>query len=130
MEPLNAKDWLSVVMEEYKFVRQEYLAAIQAPQSILNFGIAAIAFILDAGINLWEKLFVSEVIFLIFAPIITLYFGFIQLQIAARILHTRQFLKEFAERLNSQFNNEQLPALYWENYLRHTKPVYNEMPTT
>lgn len=77
MEPLNAKDWLSVVMEEYKSVRQEYLAAIQAPQSILNFGIAASAFILGAGINLWEKLFVSEVIFLFIAPIITLYFGFI-----------------------------------------------------
>lgn len=130
MEPLNTKDWLSVVTEEYKSVRQEYLVAIQAPQSILNFGIAALAFILGAGINLWEKLFVSEVIFLLIAPIITLYFGFIQLQIATRILHTRQFLKEFEEKLNSQFNNEKPPALCWENYLRHNKPGYNEMPTT
>lgn len=53
MELLSEKDWLSVVMEEYKSVRQEYIVATQSSQSLLNFSIAALAFIFGTGVNLW-----------------------------------------------------------------------------
>jgi len=128
MEPLNAKDWLSVVMEEYKSVRQEYLAANQAQLSSLSFGMTAFAFIFGTGITLWEKTELSELFLCLFCPVVCLLFSFIHLQIGTRTCHARQILKEIENKVNKRFS-DQPDALFWEVYLRRNKQGYNELPT-
>jgi hypothetical protein len=127
MEPLNAKDWLSVVMEEYKSVRQEYLAANQAQLSILSFGMTAIVFIFGTGITLWKEFNLSELFLCLFCPTVILYLNFIHIQIATRTFHTRQLLKEIENKINKIFSN-QPDALFWEFYLRRHKQGYNDLP--
>jgi len=113
-------DWLTVVMEEYKSLREESLTSMQTQQSALSLGTATLGAVLIAGFNLWDKHLLPEVILLVIAPFISYLVLIIWLGEVARMMRAGMFLAKIEEKVNKEFSNE-LEALSWENWLRKTQ---------
>ena len=113
-------DWLSVVTEEYKTLRNESLASMQTQQSILRFGTAAIAVVIATGFNLWEKSPLPEMVFLLFIPAISYLVLTIWMGEIARMMRAGIFLVKLEEKINKEFGDKP-KALTWENWLRETR---------
>jgi len=114
----DEKKWLSLVMEEYKSVRQESLDAGNNAQYILRFGIATIGVVISAGLNLWEKSPIPDFVFLVFNPILcylilTMWIG----EFARRIRAGHFIIQEIEKKVNSKFPNLP-PAITFETWLR------------
>lgn len=113
-------NWLSVVIEEYKTLRNESLASMGTQQSILRFGTAAIAIVIATGFNLWEKSPLPEMIFLLFFPTISYLVLTIWMGEVARMMRAGIFLVKLEEKINKEFGDKP-KALTWENWLRETQ---------
>ena len=113
-------DWLSVVTEEYKTLRNESLASMQTQQSILRFGTAAIAVVIATGFNLWGKSPLPEMVFLLFIPSISYLVLTIWMGEIARMMRAGIFLVKLEEKINKEFGDKP-KALTWENWLRETQ---------
>ncbi len=113
-------DWLSVVIEEYKTLRNESLASMQTQQSILRFGTAAVAVLIATGFSLWEKSPLPEIILLLAIPSISYLILTIWMGEVARMMRAGMFLVELENKINKEFNDKP-KALTWEHWLRDTQ---------
>lgn len=113
-------DWLSVVIEEYKTLRNESLASMQTQQSILRFGTAAIAVLIAAAFNLWEKSPLPEAVLLFVIPFMSYLILAIWMGEIARMMRAGIFLVELEKKINKEFADKP-KALTWEKWLRETQ---------
>ncbi|MFV9644354.1 MAG: hypothetical protein ACNYWU_00890 [Desulfobacterales bacterium] len=109
-------EWLEVVMEEYKTLRQESLTSMQMQQSILNFGTATVGIALSGGFAAWDKTPLPEFIFLFLIPIVIYLIVLVWLGEVGRMFRAGNFLCELEEKVNSQFSEKEM-ALTWETWL-------------
>lgn len=109
-------EWLSVVIEEYKTLREESLASMQMQQSILRFGAATMGIVIAAGFNVWDEQPLSEIIFLFFVPLIVYLILIIWAGEVARMFRAGRFLTELERKINNEFSDKP-DALTWENWL-------------
>ncbi len=110
-------DWLAVVIEEYKTLREESLTSLQTQQSILRFGTATLGIVLVAGFNVWERPLLSEIIFFFFAPLISYLVLIIWMGEIARMMRSGVYLLELEKKVSKEFSDKP-EALTWENWLR------------
>ena len=113
-------DWLSVVIEEYRTLRNESLVALQTQQSVLRFGLAIIGIVIAIGFSLWEKSLLPEIIFLLLIPVASYLVLIIWMGEIARMTRAGMFLAELERKVNKEFSNKP-EALRWENWLRKTQ---------
>ncbi len=116
---MDEKDWLSLVIEEYKTAREESLDADNNAQSILKFGIAIIGVVISLGFNFWDKNPIPDFIFLVFNPILcylilTMWIG----EFARRIRVGHFIIEEVEKKVNRRFKKNLQPALILETWLR------------
>lgn len=109
-------DWLAVVMEEYKTLREESLASMKMQQSILSFGTATIGIVISAGFAAWNKTPLPEIIFMFLIPTVIYLVILIWLGEVGRMFRAGSFLDRIEEKVNRQFTDKE-EALSWENWL-------------
>lgn len=118
----NKMEWLEIVMEEYKTLREETLTSVKMQQSILSFGTATIGIVASAGFAVWEKPLLPGIIFLIVMPLIIYLIILIWLGEIGRMFRAGGFLFRLEEKVNRQFKDREA-ALLWETWLRTGKWV-------
>ncbi|ODS36129.1 hypothetical protein BEH94_01855 [Candidatus Altiarchaeales archaeon WOR_SM1_SCG] len=116
-------DWLSVIMEEYKSLREESLTAMQTQQSILRFGTATLGIVLAAGLNLWEKSLLPEFVFLFLIPLLSYLVIIIWVGEVERMIRAGTFLAQLEKKVNKAFGGKP-EALTWESWLRTKQNRY------
>ncbi|HEY3380024.1 MAG TPA: hypothetical protein VGL77_21325 [Armatimonadota bacterium] len=117
------EEWLKVIMEEYRSIRQESLDAMKLQQSVLNFGVAALAALFAAAFNLWDRYpFLAEMVFFWLIPPICSIALIIWVGEVARMMRAGIYLTELEEKINAAFGYNQRHVfgdpLGWENWLR------------
>jgi len=121
-------NWLSVVIEEYKTLREESLTSIKTQQSTLAFGTAALGLVLTKGFELWDKPPLPEIIFLGITPILCYLILYIWIGEVARMMRAGKFIAFLEDKVNSQFPTGP-KALEWETWLR-TPGLHTKSPQT
>lgn len=117
---ISEKDWLPIILEEYKSLREESLDAGNNAQSVIKFGMTAVSFVVAAGINVWSLNPLPTLVFLIFIPllcylILTIWVG----EFARRMRAGKFIIDHIEKKVNIICDNSNLPkALYWETYVR------------
>jgi hypothetical protein len=109
-------DWLEVVMEEYKTLREESLTSIQMQQSILSLGAATVGIALSGAFATWEKSPLPEYLFLFLVPTLIYLIVLVWLGEVGRMFRAGRFLSELEEKVNREFPKKDL-ALSWEMWL-------------
>lgn len=113
-------DWIEIALEEYKSVRAESFEAIKTQQITLQIGITLVGAAVIAGLNLWKTDFLSEIIFLIFTPVLC----YITLEIwigeVARMMRAGYFASLIEKKISNAFPDHP-DVLSFENWLRKKK---------
>ncbi|MFA5032459.1 MAG: hypothetical protein WC614_05505 [bacterium] len=114
-------DWISVVIEEYKTVREESLTSMQTQQSVLHYGTTTLGIMVVAGFNVWDKAWLPELIFLVFVPLVSYLVLITWTGEVARMMRAGRFLAKLEGKVN-HFFKEKSNALMWESWLRENQP--------
>lgn len=109
-------DWIEVVMEEYKTLREEILTSMQMQQSILSLGGATVGIALSSAFATWEKSPLPEFLFLVMVPTLTYLIVLVWLGEVGRMFRAGYFLSELEGKVNREFSGKGL-ALSWETWL-------------
>ena len=107
--------WLSSILEEYKYLRTESLAAMTKQHSALQYGVTAI------GVSLGLAFNASDVIakFLAFAvliPFLSLLFYIIYANEFARMVRAGRYIDNIETKINDEIPGKK-QALGWEQWL-------------
>lgn len=117
---INENEWLSIILKEYKSLREESLDAGNNAQSLIKFGMTAVSFVVAAGVNVWSLNPLPILVFLIFIPLLCYLILTIWVGEFARRMRAGRFIVDHIEKnINELCTNSELPnALYWESYVR------------
>jgi hypothetical protein len=110
-------DWLAVVMDEYRTLRAEIIAALGMQQSALALGALALGGTVLAGLNAWpdEKSTLPLIVFVVVVPLVSYVASSIWLAEYSRAMRAGAFLVSVEEKVNDKLRKD---ALTWETSLR------------
>lgn len=116
-------EWIEVVMEEYKTLRQESLTAITTQQSVLRYGLAITGILLASAIKSWNDRVLCGSLTLVFIPITCYLVLIIWMGEVGRMMRAGQHILKIERKVNFTFRDQghKYPALSWESYLRKQK---------
>jgi hypothetical protein len=122
---------------EYNSIRAELVAALATQQTVMTYGLAAMAVIFTGLLSSWANLAIRIGI-LSLAPLILLFIWFVWFGEALRLIRARWFIWELEQRINAELRtSERRPiadALNWESWVRgrnrwgrnlHSRPAYH-----
>lgn len=112
-------NWIEVALEEYRALRQESLQAMQAQQTIVNYGLLVVGALLGVAFGSWTEVLPSAILLLAFVPIVCYLVLFVWLGEIARMMRVGRYLKDLENEIGSRCPGEP-PPLRWENHLRKT----------
>ena len=98
---------------------KEKTGQVRKPAEYFKIGIAAIAFLIAAGLNQWEKSPLPEVVFF-FIPILCCIVFAIWMGEFSRMTRAGNFIASIEKKVNNSLSNKK-KALSWENSLRGTQ---------
>lgn len=110
-------DAVELLLEEYKALRQEVVAAMSNRIATLTFGLASIGAILAASILTTKSGVLPGVMLALLVPTIAILVLFMWLGEYERMQRAGTFLMEIEARINRE---EQRRLLTWESHLRFT----------
>ena len=113
--------WLEVALEEYRSLRQESIASMQMQQSSLTFGTATVGLVLSAGLSVWDRPFLPEMVFLILIPAFVSLTLLIWAGEVARMFRVGRFIADVESKINGVVGLS-VAALAWENWLARPRP--------
>lgn len=111
-------DWLTAVLEEYRSLRTEAIAAREAQLAVLRFGAANLAVLVAAALSLRNKetVFAAAILSLI-VPGVVFFVIEIWLGEIERTIRAGNFVAAIERRLAEHFRNTD-PPMAWEIWLR------------
>lgn len=109
-------EWFEAALEEYRSLRQESIASMQMQQSSLTFGTAAVGLVLSAGLSVWERSLLPEIVFLVLIPAFVSLTLLIWAGEVARMFRVGRFIADVEVKINSVLDSN-VVALEWENWL-------------
>jgi hypothetical protein len=124
---------------EYNSIRAELVAALSTQQTVLTYGLAAMAVIFTGLLSAWGNLAIRVGI-LSLAPLILLFIWFVWFGEALRLIRARWFIWELEQRINAELRETGEPGssapdtLNWESWVRgrnrwrrnlHSRPAYH-----
>ncbi|ONI80325.1 hypothetical protein ALI22I_44040 [Saccharothrix sp. ALI-22-I] len=134
---------LAFMLAEYNTIRTELVAAVSTQQTVMTYGLAAIAVIYSGLLASWSNVPVRTGI-LSLAPVLLVFVWFVWFGEVQRLGRARWYLWELEQKVNALLRPEQdvpsgsaLPAsdvLHWESWVRgrnkwrtnvHSRPAYH-----
>ncbi|WP_158850882.1 hypothetical protein [Saccharothrix deserti] len=139
----RAQARLAFMLAEYNTIRTELVAAVSTQQTVMTYGLAAIAVIYSGLLASWSNVPVRTGI-LSLAPVLLVFLWFVWFGEVQRLGRARWFLWELEQKVNALLKPDQdvpsgstLPAsdvLHWESWVRgrnrwrtnvHSRPAYH-----
>ncbi|WP_309113306.1 hypothetical protein [Saccharothrix sp.] len=133
---------LAFLLHEYNAIRAELVAAVSTQQTVMNYGLAAIAVIYTGVLASWSNTALRTGI-LALAPLVLVFVWFVWYGEVQRLLRSRWFLWELEKKVNGLLARPLPPAesdlpagdvLHWESWIRgrnrwranlHSRPAYH-----
>ena len=110
-------DWQVVALEEYRTLRTESLESVRNQHFIVNIGGIAVGLLMVWGFNIWDRLLVPDLVFLVFVPAICYTVLIVWMGEVARLMRVGSYLAEKEREISASFPDHPR-ALHWENWLR------------
>ncbi len=127
---------LGFMQGEYNSIRAELVAALSTQQTVMTYGLAAMAVMFTGLLSTWANLAIRIGI-LSLAPLILLFIWFVWFGEALRLIRARWFIWELEQRINAELREPDELAhdtLNWESWVRgrnrwgrnlHSRPAYH-----
>jgi hypothetical protein len=127
---------LGFMQGEYNSIRAELVAALSTQQTVMTYGLAAMAVMFTGLLSTWPNLAIRIGI-LSLAPLILVFIWFVWFGEALRLIRARWFIWELEQRINAELREPDGPAhdtLNWESWVRgrnrwgrnlHSRPAYH-----
>ncbi|MBW4716843.1 hypothetical protein [Saccharothrix obliqua] len=134
---------LAFLLHEYNAIRAELVAAVGTQQTVMNYGLAAIAVVFTGVLASWSNVPVRTGI-LSLTPVLLMSVWFVWYGEVKRLLRTRWFLWELEKKVNGLVGAADVPTggsdlptgdvLHWESWVRgrnrwrvnlHSRPAYH-----
>jgi hypothetical protein len=112
-------EWVDLVLEEYKSLRQESLAAIDRQQRVLASGTATAGVVLGLGVNASPGSTLAAVLLVGLGPLLALLITVMWLGEVERMVRAGAYVSRLESRIN---RNLVEAALEWESWLRREAP--------
>jgi hypothetical protein len=108
--------WLSSALSEYSSLRTESLQAMQAQQTILQFGITGVAVLTGLGLQSDDKL-LAILVLLFLVPLLSIFFVSIWFVEIFRSIRAGMYIACLEKKINAVIGGT-VRALEWESWLR------------
>lgn len=103
--------WEDVALEEYKTLRNESLQSMVTQQSVLRFGIAALAILIATSFNIWEEPHLPETILFTIIPLMSYLILLIWFGELARMVRASRYLINVEKKINNELQNKYIFSL-------------------
>ncbi len=113
-------DWTTLLLEEYKTLRQEALAAVDRQQRVLASGVGVEGVVLGLGANASPGSTVAAVLLLVLGPLLALLVTVLWLGEIERMVRAGAFVSAIERRVARAFPDD--APLRWETWLRSEAP--------
>ena len=113
-------DWLTVVLEEYKSLRAEAVAARDAQLAVLRFGVAIVGVVAAIGVSLRDRESVlAGAMLCVIVPGIVLFVVELWMGEIERTIRTGNFIAAIELQVSQHFQGRSVaPPMAWEGWLR------------
>lgn len=114
---LGPEAWASAVLEEYKSLREESLAALDRQLGVVRFGMALVATLIALGIRTQRDKYVGGLTLTVFEPLVVCMVLAMWLGEVERSVRAGAFVAAIEAKLEMH-TGAAIPALGWERWLR------------
>jgi len=111
-------EWVKIKIEEYKTLRAEVLNSGNNSISILRYGLIAISGLIYFGLTNIDNVLTSNLIFLLFCPVICYLILMIWVGEIARRFRASSYIHDYIEKEVNKCFEDLGPVLHWEKWLR------------
>lgn len=108
--------WLTTALNEYHSLRAESLQAMQAQQSILQFGVTGVAVLTGLGLQNNDKL-LAILVLLVFVPLLSIFITSVWFVEIFRSIRAGMYIACLEKKINAVIGGS-IRALEWESWLQ------------